>query len=99
MALVGQGKKARSKKIKRLQRIPLVAVADAPLARAGEPGHAFYIVLDWTARVGVWGRKRLRLGPGDFGTPLGGRGTYESVVSRGGIEPPTPCLKGRCSPY
>ncbi len=54
----------------------LVAVAriaditDVPagkaLTLAGEPGNEFSIILDGTARVGVWGRKRVRLGPGDF---------------------------------
>ena len=54
----------------------LVAVAriaditDVPagkaLTLAGESGNEFSIILAGTARVGVWGRKRVRLGPGDF---------------------------------
>lgn len=36
------------------------------LARAGEPGNEFYLILEGTARVKVSARKQRRLGPGDF---------------------------------
>ncbi len=48
----------------------IVDITDVPagkaLTLAGETGSDFSIILDGTARVGVWGRKRVRLGPGDF---------------------------------
>ncbi len=40
--------------------------AGKTLARAGEPGHEFYLILEGTARVEVSARKSRRLGPGDF---------------------------------
>lgn len=40
--------------------------AGKPLARAGEPGHEFYLILEGTARVEVTARRSRRLGPGDF---------------------------------
>jgi CRP-like cAMP-binding protein len=36
------------------------------LARAGEPGHEFFLILDGQVRVEVSPRKRVRLGPGEF---------------------------------
>ena len=41
-------------------------VAGKTLARAGEPGHEFYLILEGTARVEVAARRSRRLGPGDF---------------------------------
>ncbi|MBI3625157.1 MAG: cyclic nucleotide-binding domain-containing protein [Candidatus Rokubacteria bacterium] len=80
MALFGREKKIKYlRKIPILQgctRQQLVAVArisditevpaGTPLARAGDPGKEFFIILDGTARVQVPARKRSRLGPGDF---------------------------------
>ena len=48
----------------------IVGITDVPagkvLTLAGEAGNEFSIILDGGASVGVWGRKRVRLGPGDF---------------------------------
>ena len=40
--------------------------AGTMLARAGEPGNEFFLILDGSARVEVSPRKRSRLGPGDY---------------------------------
>lgn len=40
--------------------------AGKTLARTGEPGNEFYLILEGTARVEVSARKTRRLGPGDF---------------------------------
>jgi CRP-like cAMP-binding protein len=40
--------------------------ADTVLTRMGEPGDAFFIILDGSAGVDVPPRKRSRLGPGSF---------------------------------
>lgn len=40
--------------------------ADTVLARAGEPGNEFFLIVDGSARVEVSVRKRSRLGPGDY---------------------------------
>lgn len=41
--------------------------AGTAVVRAGEPGNEFFLILEGTARVGVWGRKGFRrLGPGAF---------------------------------
>jgi CRP-like cAMP-binding protein len=40
--------------------------ADTVLTRMGEPGDAFFIILDGSAGVDVPPRKRTRLGPGSF---------------------------------
>ena len=37
-----------------------------PIVRAGDPGDAFYIILDGTASVRKTGRRAVKLGPGDF---------------------------------
>jgi len=36
------------------------------LARAGDPGHEFFLILDGRVRIEVSPRKRARLGPGEF---------------------------------
>jgi CRP-like cAMP-binding protein len=36
------------------------------LARAGDPGHEFFLILDGRVRIEVSPRKRTRLGPGEF---------------------------------
>jgi CRP-like cAMP-binding protein len=36
------------------------------LARAGEPGQEFFMIVDGTARVDVNPKKQIRLGPGAF---------------------------------
>jgi CRP-like cAMP-binding protein len=36
------------------------------LAREGEPGLGFFLILDGTAAVTVRGRDRAKMGPGDF---------------------------------
>lgn len=41
-------------------------LAGKTLARTGEPGNEFYLILEGTARVEVSARKTRRLGPGDF---------------------------------
>jgi CRP-like cAMP-binding protein len=38
----------------------------AMLAREGEPGLGFFLILDGTAAVTVRGRDRAKMGPGDF---------------------------------
>jgi len=38
----------------------------AILAREGEPGLGFFLILDGTAAVTVRGRDRTKMGPGDF---------------------------------
>ncbi len=38
----------------------------AILAREGEPGIGFFLILDGTAAVTVRGRDRAKMGPGDF---------------------------------
>jgi len=40
--------------------------AGSTLARAGEPGNEFFLIVDGSARVDVSARKRSRLGPGDY---------------------------------
>jgi CRP/FNR family cyclic AMP-dependent transcriptional regulator len=40
--------------------------ADTPLARRGEAGEEFFVILDGTARVEVSSRKRSRLQPGEY---------------------------------
>jgi len=40
--------------------------ADTVLARAGEPGDEFFLIIDGTARVEVSPEKRVRLRPGEF---------------------------------
>jgi CRP-like cAMP-binding protein len=40
--------------------------AGTTLARAGEPGNEFFLIVDGSARVEVSPRKRSRLGPGDY---------------------------------
>lgn len=40
--------------------------ADTVLTRAGQPGEAFFLILDGRVRVEVPGRKRVRMGPGEF---------------------------------
>jgi CRP/FNR family transcriptional regulator, cyclic AMP receptor protein len=40
--------------------------AGTMLARAGEPGNEFFVIVDGSARVEVSPRKRSRLGPGDY---------------------------------
>jgi CRP/FNR family transcriptional regulator, cyclic AMP receptor protein len=40
--------------------------AGTMLARAGEPGNEFFLIVDGSARVDVSPRKRSRLGPGDY---------------------------------
>ncbi len=40
--------------------------AATTLARAGEPGNEFFLIVDGSARVEVTARKRSRLGPGDY---------------------------------
>jgi len=42
------------------------APAGTVLARVGDAGDAFYLLLDGAARVEVSARKRVRLGPGDY---------------------------------
>ena len=37
-----------------------------PVVVAGRPGDAFYVILDGEVSVGVPGRRRTRLGPGDY---------------------------------
>ena len=107
----------REKKIKYLRKIPilqgctrqqLLAVAriseiaevpaGKPLAIAGEPGNEFF---DGTARLEVPGRKRLRLGRGDFfgemslldgepGDPLSARLSSREVPAGLNIPPTRP---------
>jgi CRP/FNR family transcriptional regulator, cyclic AMP receptor protein len=36
------------------------------LARTGEPGHEFFLILDGRVRIEVSPRKRTKLGPGEF---------------------------------
>jgi CRP/FNR family transcriptional regulator, cyclic AMP receptor protein len=38
----------------------------AILAREGEPGLGFFLIIDGTAAVTVGGRSRAKMGPGDF---------------------------------
>lgn len=38
----------------------------AVIAREGEKGMGFFLILDGTARVSVGGRSRAKLGPGDY---------------------------------
>jgi len=40
--------------------------ADTVLARKGEPGDAFFLILDGRARVDVSPKKRVRLDPGEY---------------------------------
>ena len=40
--------------------------AGTMLARAGEPGNEFFLIVEGAARVEVSPRKRSRLGPGDY---------------------------------
>lgn len=40
--------------------------AGTTLARAGEPGNEFFLIMDGSARVEVSPRKRSRLAPGDY---------------------------------
>ena len=40
--------------------------SESVLARTGEPGVGFFLLVDGTANVLVNGRKRAALGPGDF---------------------------------
>ena len=40
--------------------------ADTVLTQSGDPGEAFFLILDGRVRVEVSPRKRLRLGPGEF---------------------------------
>jgi CRP-like cAMP-binding protein len=40
--------------------------ADTVLTRAGDPGEAFFLIMDGRVRVEVSPRKRVRLGPGEF---------------------------------
>jgi CRP/FNR family transcriptional regulator, cyclic AMP receptor protein len=40
--------------------------ANTTLARAGEPGNEFFLLMDGAARVEVSPRKRSRLSPGDY---------------------------------
>lgn len=66
----------------------IVDITDVPAGKAltltGETGSDFSIILDGTARVGVWGRKRVRLGPGDFfGEMSPGRRTLLGDSGRG----------------
>jgi CRP-like cAMP-binding protein len=42
------------------------APASRVLARAGEPGQEFFMIVDGTARVDVNPKKQIRLGPGAF---------------------------------
>jgi CRP/FNR family cyclic AMP-dependent transcriptional regulator len=48
----------------------IAEVVEAPagkvLARAGEPGQEFFLIMDGTAHVEVSPKKQLRLGPGAF---------------------------------
>lgn len=37
-----------------------------PIVVAGRPGDAFYVILDGEVTVGIPGRRRRRLGPGDY---------------------------------
>jgi CRP/FNR family transcriptional regulator, cyclic AMP receptor protein len=37
-----------------------------PIVRAGDPGDAFYIILDGSASVRKTGKRAVKLGPGDF---------------------------------
>ena len=37
-----------------------------PIVRSGDPGDAFYIILDGTASVRKTGKRAVKLGPGDF---------------------------------
>jgi CRP/FNR family cyclic AMP-dependent transcriptional regulator len=56
------------RQLKAIARISEVIEAPAAttLARAGDPGDAFYLLLDGSARVEVTPRKQRRLGPGDY---------------------------------
>jgi CRP/FNR family transcriptional regulator/CRP/FNR family cyclic AMP-dependent transcriptional regulator len=40
--------------------------ADTVLARQGEPGNEFYLIMDGSARVELSTRRRTRLKPGDY---------------------------------
>jgi CRP-like cAMP-binding protein len=40
--------------------------AGTVLTKSGDPGEAFFLILDGRVRVEVSARKRLRLGPGEF---------------------------------
>jgi CRP/FNR family cyclic AMP-dependent transcriptional regulator len=40
--------------------------AETVLTRAGDPGEAFFLILDGRVRIEVSARKRLRMGPGEF---------------------------------
>ena len=40
--------------------------ADKVLTQSGDPGEAFFLILDGRVRVEVSPRKRVRLGPGEF---------------------------------
>jgi CRP-like cAMP-binding protein len=46
-------------KLKRFER-------GVPVVVAGRPGDAFYVILDGEVSVGVPGRRRTRLGPGEY---------------------------------
>lgn len=56
------------RQLKAIARISEIVEAPAGtvLARAGDPGDTFYLLMDGSARVDVSPRKRVRLHPGDY---------------------------------